>query len=67
MYLETVENNAASTVTAATSKASRAAKADGSRLSSPAPALKPVWLVAHPDDELATVLTDRPDNLDRRT
>ena len=61
VYLETVENSAADATTSAAT-----AKADRSGGSPQDAALKPAWLVAHPDDELATVLTDRPDNLDRR-
>ena len=55
VYLETVESVAAtlSTPTPAGAPASAAE-------------LKPAWLVAHPDDDMATVLTERPDSLDRR-
>ena len=55
VYLETVES-----VTTA--------KSTPTPTGVPAPVteLKPAWFVAHPDDEMATVLTERPDGLDRR-
>lgn len=62
VYLETVES--APAVTGAAGAAGAPAPAAGA----PAPAaeFRPTWLVAHPDDEMATVLTERPDGLERR-
>ena len=64
VYLETVASVPAAA--AAPAPASGAPATPPGAVAPPAEA-KPAWLVAHPDDEMATVLTERPDSLDRRT